>query len=115
MTPAIGGRVVKFLLFVCVDPAIPPDEGATEVDEWVERAGEARRDGGPLHSPRSAVTVRVRRGRLSATDGPFAETHEFIAGFDLIECATKEEAVAIAAAHPVARFGAIEVRQLIDD
>jgi hypothetical protein len=45
------------------------------------------------------------------TDGPFAETKEFVAGFDVIECDDLETAAAIAAKHPVARFGAIEVRE----
>jgi hypothetical protein len=105
---------VRFLLLICVDPAITPDEGPDEIDRWVDRAGAARRDGGPLRAPRSAVTVRVRGGRLAATDGPFAATSEYIAGFDLVDCGTREEAVDLAAAHPVARFGAIEVRELID-
>ena len=106
---------MKFLLFICVDPAITPDEGADEINEWVDSVGGARRDGGPLQAPRTAVTVRVRDGKRLETNGPFANlTGEYIAGFDLIDCATREEAVEIAARHPVARFGAIEVRELID-
>ncbi len=104
----------KFLLLICVDPKITPDEGADEIDAWVERAGASRRDGGPLRAPRTAVTVRVRDGKVAATDGPFATTAESIAGFDLIDCDRVEDAVDIAKAHPVARFGAIEVRELID-
>ena len=107
---------MKFLLFICVDPAITPDDGAAEINAWVESVGAARRDGGPLHAPRTAVTVRVRDGNRVDTDGPFVPlTGEYIAGFDLIDCATREEATDIAARHPVARFGAIEVRQIIDD
>jgi len=105
---------MKFLLLICVDPTMTPDEGPGEIDAWVERAGAARRDGGPLRAPRTAVTVRVRDGKLAETDGPFATTGEYIAGFDLIDCATREDAVEIASAHPVARFGAIEIRELID-
>jgi hypothetical protein len=106
---------VKFLFLICVDPSIPPDEGATEVDEWVASVATERRDGGPLSGARSAVTVRKRGGKVSVTDGPFAETHEVIAGFDLIDCATREDAIEIAKRHPVARFGAIEIRRLIED
>jgi hypothetical protein len=114
-TPHRKENDVRFLFLICVDPTITPDEGPDEIDRWVDRAGTARRDGAPLHSPRSAVTVRLRDGKLAATDGPFAPTTgEFIAGFDLIDCATREDAVAIAAAHPVARFGAIEIRELMD-
>jgi hypothetical protein len=55
--------------------------------------------------------VRVRNGAIVTTDGPFAETKEFIAGFDVIDCPDLETAVAIAAQHPVAKFGTVEVRQ----
>jgi hypothetical protein len=54
----------------------------------------------------------VRQARLLGTDGPFAETKEWIAGFDLLECASLEEAIRIASRHPMARFGRIEVRPL---
>src|SRR4051794_20619361 len=105
---------MKFLLLICVDPTITPDEGPDEINAWVERVGDARRDGGPLRAPRTAVTVRVRDGGAAESEGPFATTTEYIAGFDLVDCATREEAVEIAAAHPVARFGAIEAREIID-
>ena len=105
---------MKFLLLICVDPSITPDEGADEIDAWVDGVGAARRDGGPIRGPRSAVTVRVRNGQRADTEGPFATTAEYIAGFDLIDTATRDEAVEIAARHPVARFGAIEVREIID-
>jgi hypothetical protein len=59
-----------------------------------------------------ARTVRLRQGRLLVTDGPFAETKEWIAGFDLLECASLAEAIRIASGHPMARFGRIEVRPL---
>ena len=105
---------MKVLFLICVDPTITPDEGPDEVDKWVASVERERRDGGPLRGPRSATTLRVRNRKRSITDGPFAETTEFIAGFDLIDCATHEEAVEIAARHPVARFGAIEVREILD-
>ena len=55
--------------------------------------------------------VRVRGGKPFVTDGPFAETKELIAGFDVLECSSLEEAVDIASRHPVAAFGAIDVRE----
>ena len=67
-------------------------------------AGEA------LHPVETATIVRVRQGRVSVTDGPFAETKEQLAGFYLVEAATKEEALEIAAEIPPARVGSIEVR-----
>ena len=55
--------------------------------------------------------MRVRRGELLKMDGPFAETKELIAGYDILDCADLDEAVEIASKHPVAKFGVIEVRQ----
>jgi hypothetical protein len=52
----------------------------------------------------------VRNGKLAVTEGPFIETKEAIGGFDILECESLEEAVQIAAAHPVAQAGTIEVR-----
>src|SRR4051794_24886207 len=63
-----------------------------------------------LPPPRRARTVRVREGTKLVTDGPFAKTKEIVGGFDIIECDSLEQAVEIAAAHPVAEVGTIEVR-----
>jgi hypothetical protein len=65
-----------------------------------------------LQPVRTAVTVRVRNGVTSVTDGPFAETKEMLAGFYLIEAAGMDEAVAIAAKIPPAEVGSIEVRPI---
>jgi hypothetical protein len=63
-----------------------------------------------LAPPRRAATVRVRDGKMNVTEGPFIETKEAIGGFDILECDSLDEAVQIAAAHPVAQVGTIEVR-----
>jgi hypothetical protein len=63
-----------------------------------------------LQPVRTAVTVRLRQGAVSITDGPFAETKEQLAGFYLIEAADLEEAAQLAAGIPPARIGSIEVR-----
>jgi hypothetical protein len=55
-------------------------------------------------------TVRVRGDEVLVFDGPFAETKEQIGGFDVLECASLDEAIEVAGKHPVARFGAIDVR-----
>jgi hypothetical protein len=68
--------------------------------------------GDQLAPPRRARTVRVRDGKTIVTDGPFVETKEAVGGFDLLECDSLEQALEIAAAHPVAQMGAIEVRPL---
>ncbi len=64
----------------------------------------------PLESVQTATTVRVRGGKLSVTDGPFAETKEQLAGFYLVEARDLNEAIQIAAKIPPARVGSIEVR-----
>ncbi|RXT29467.1 dehydrogenase [Rhizobium leguminosarum] len=65
-----------------------------------------------LQPPKSAVTVRVRNGEMSVTDGPFAETKEALGGFILIEAKDLNEAIRIAAGIPLAMLGAIEVRPI---
>jgi hypothetical protein len=60
----------------------------------------------------TAVTVRVRKGKVTVTDGPFAETKEMLAGFYLIEARDLEEATRIAARIPPAEVGSIEVRPI---
>jgi hypothetical protein len=103
---------MKYLLLVCVDPAIEPDTDAAEIDAWFDEIAKrgARLLGDELEPLEQARTVRVRNGAIVTTDGPFAETKELVAGFDVLECPDKETAAELAALHPVARFGAIEVR-----
>ena len=67
-----------------------------------------------LESIQSATTLRMRNGKLSITDGPFAETNEQIGGFILIEAADLNDAMRVAAGIPVARFGGVEVRPCQD-
>jgi hypothetical protein len=62
----------------------------------------------------NATTVRVRKGSRLTTDGPFAETKEFVAGFILIEARDKAHALDLAAGIPVGRVGSVEVRELAD-
>ena len=64
----------------------------------------------PLFPARTAKTLRIREGRVSITDGPFAETKEQLAGFYLIDAANQDEALQIASKIPPARAGSIEVR-----
>jgi hypothetical protein len=64
----------------------------------------------PLHPVETATTVRVRNGRVSVTDGPFAETKEQLAGFYLIDAADLNDAIQAASKIPPAREGSIEVR-----
>lgn len=66
----------------------------------------------PLESVAMATTVRHHEGRISATDGPFAETKEQLGGFVLIEARDLDEAIAIASTLPAGRLGCVEVRPI---
>jgi hypothetical protein len=81
-------------------------------DSWVaEMDGRGvRRDGSALRPVREAATVRIRDGEVLVSDGPFAETKEQVAGYDVVECSDLDEAIEVASKHPVARYGAVEVR-----
>jgi hypothetical protein len=66
--------------------------------------------GAPLQPPSTATSIRVRNGKRFVTDGPFAETHEQLGGYMLIDVTDRDEAIAIAARGAVARVGTIEIR-----
>jgi hypothetical protein len=68
----------------------------------------------PLHSVNTAKSVRVRGGKSQVVDGPFAETHEQLGGFFLVEAEDEAEAIEIAGTIPGARVGVVEVRQVIE-
>jgi hypothetical protein len=69
-----------------------------------------RLTGNRVRAASDATTVRVRGDETLVTDGPFAETKEQMGGFDIVECANLDEAVEVAAKHPMARLGMVEVR-----
>ena len=115
---------MKFMMLVCVDPArFAADEAPDTSDADTENSGSfpwledviargIRLHGDRLRPAEEAKTVLVRNGEVLVSDGPFAETKEIICGYDMLECASLEEAVRVASAHPVARFGKIEVREV---
>lgn len=104
---------MQYMLFIATDTAPETvDDGTNTIEEWLqegERRG-IRLQGDRLQPPADATTVRVRGGELLLTDGPFAETKEWIAGYDIVECADLDEAIDYASRHPMARFGRIEIR-----
>ena len=107
---------MDFIMFVCTDSE--PDagkEGPGEIDAWVEegKLRGIRLQGDPFEGKSKAKTVRVRNGKLLLTDGPFAETKDWIVGYDLLKCNDIDEAVEFASRHPMARFGRIEVRPIM--
>jgi hypothetical protein len=106
---------MKYLLFICADGLPGPEDLAVmqrEVPGWVEEMGGRglRLLGRELDRPDTAATVRVHGGETLVTDGPFAETKEFIAGFDLLECADLDEAIEVAEKHPSSWFQTTEIR-----
>jgi hypothetical protein len=104
---------MEYLLFIATDTEPDSDETVgTTIDEWCaegERRG-IRKQGDRLRPPEDATTVRVRKGELLVTDGPFTESKEWIAGYDIIDCADLDEAIDYASRHPMARAGRIEIR-----
>ena len=81
-----------------------------EIPGWEKETEGVRLLGRALDLPHTASTVRVRDSQPLVTDGPFVEAKEFIAGFDLLECADLDECLAVAATAPVAPFMTIEIR-----
>lgn len=98
--------------------AMSEAEGAKLADDSIDWDLEMMRLGHvaqttPLQGPEAAVTISVRDGKPSRTDGPYAETKEQIAGFFAVEAPDMAGAIAIAEQSPVARFGFIDVRPML--
>lgn len=114
---------MRYLLLVYTDQAmldamLPPDFD-TEMKQCLMHADELKADGSlvtfeQLEAPSTARSVRVRNGRTTVLDGPFTETKEMLAGFNLIEADSIDEAVRIAQTFPWTRYGCIEVRPVRD-
>jgi hypothetical protein len=105
---------MRYLCLVYLDEkrlAELPDEECVDFDTAIRKGGHCSASEA-LESVRAAKTVRVRNGKVSITDGPFAETKEQLAGFYLIEAGDLDEAAALAAKIPPARVGSIEVRPI---
>ena len=110
---------MKYACLVYIDDtimgALSPEEGVRLTDATVEADWDLRERGHlilaqPLQAPETAVTIRVRNGKASKTDGPFAETKEALAGFYLIDARDLNEAIQIASKIPPAKHGSIEIR-----
>jgi len=87
------------------------DDESLEYDEALRKRGHFLA-AQALEPVSSATTIRIRNGKVSITDGPFAETHEQIGGFILIEAKDLNEAIELASRIPAIRFGAVEVRPI---
>ena len=108
---------MRFMLFVCAKPNLqlsPVDKQAlpNEVEAWAEDlAARGIRLMGHVFEPvKNAKTIRQRNGELQVADGPASGADEPIAGFNLLECETLEQALEVSARHPMAKHGSLELR-----
>ena len=116
---------MKFLCLICADQnsmmeGMTPENAARHFDEYRAFTDSIRRSGNligcnRLQVPQTAATVRVRNGKVSTTDGPYAETKEQLGGYYLIEAKNLDDAVRIAARIPGAAHGCVEVRPVAED
>ena len=112
---------MKYMLLIYTDPNLDISDA-----EWAQMApaymaysqmlAESGKlvAGDPLEDIASATTIKVRDGKRIVTDGPFAETKEFLGGYYIIDCATLDEALDLTATCPGAIYGSIEIRPLMD-
>jgi hypothetical protein len=114
MEPDLKENPMRFLIFVCNDgsPFQPTPTLGDDTEKWVTTYDESgvRLIGDRIEPQSAAKAVRVRDGELLVTDGPFLETKEALGGFDVLECRDMDEAIEVAAAHPIAKLGVIEIR-----
>ena len=107
---------MQYLLFINnapdIDPTAPAEKEPMAIEEWGDQmvARGIHKIGDRLRPAEDATTVRVRKGELLVTDGPFVESKDYIGGFDVIECADLDEAIEIARLHPMATHGMVEIR-----
>jgi hypothetical protein len=114
---------MKYLCLIAADVLMEhmsPADAEAHFEEYREFADDIRRSGhyvgcNRLALPAEAITLRVRRGAVTTTDGPFAETKEQIGGYFVIEARDMNEAIQVAARIPGARHGCVEVRPIAED
>ena len=113
---------MKYLCLIYDDetiwPSMPREQADAIMGEYYNFTNDIQKSGhylggNALQPTQTATTVRVRNGKLSSTDGPFAETKEQLGGYYVIDVDTPEEAAEWAAKIPSARFGTIEVRAIM--
>jgi len=114
---------MRYLCLVYVEEgafdSVSPREGDILTNESLEYDDELRRKGhyitsAALQPVTAATTLRMRNGKLSMTDGPFAETKEHLGGFILIEARDLNEAIQAASKIPMVKMGSIEVRPIME-
>jgi hypothetical protein len=114
---------MKYLLLIYNDDslleALPAGQADAMMRNCFNHADELRGDGRliesqQLEAPVTAKTVRIRNGRTSVVDGPFAETKEMLGGYNIVEAASLDEAVRIASEFPWTETGCVEIRPIRD-
>jgi hypothetical protein len=108
---------MKYMLLMYANESDMPKPTPQDYQAWQNYGAEVAAAGvlvanSGLSPVANATTVRVRNGKTLTTDGPFAETHEQLAGYFLLDCKDLDEATGWAARIPMAKYGSIEVRPL---
>ena len=106
---------MQYLLIICHDDTfIPTETLVADILGWIKEMESRgiRVYGNPLRPPGEATTVRVRNGSLTRTNGPFVNSNEKMCAYELIGCASTEEAIDVASQHPMAKAATIEVRPI---
>ena len=114
---------MKFLCLICAEKLMeqmPEADAERHFEDYREFTESIRKSGHFIGVNRllpinAATTVRVRHGKVSITDGPYAETKEQLGGYYVIEARDLQEATAVAARIPGARIGCVEVRPIAED
>jgi len=116
-------NTMKYLCLICAEKVMeqmPEADAETHYREYEAFMEEIRNSGhylgcNRLLPPDAATTVRVRKGKVSTTDGPWVETKEQLGGYFLIEARNRDEAIQVAARIPGAWIGCVEVRPVAED
>ena len=114
---------MKYLCLICAEKVMeqmPEADAAKHYEEYREFTDAIRASGhlvgvNRLLPPSAATTVRLRQGKVTTTDGPYAETKEQLGGYYVIEARDLNEAIHVASRIPGARLGCVEVRPIADD
>jgi len=116
---------MRYLLIHYIDESIFWDENGQEIEDPEELQALEAWDsemksrgilvgGGALQPVRETTMLRVRGGEVLVSDGPFAETKEQMAGYSVLECADRDEAIEVASRHPTAKIGTFELRPFLE-
>lgn len=109
---------MKYFLMICHDDAFRPSERlVADIGAWIRdmTGRKVHVSGYPLRPPRDAATVRVRAGRVRVKAGPFSRSGEKMCACHIVECPSREAAIAVAASHPMAKVATIEVRPVWEE